>query len=47
MINDRPYRKALAKETVLNEIDKYSGSQFDPLVVKAFQELVKDNKIAE
>ena len=34
MLSDRPYRKALKPEQVIEELNKYSGSQFDPLVVK-------------
>lgn len=36
MTSDRPYRKALSKEIACAEIEKNSGSQFDPEVVKAF-----------
>ena len=36
MTSDRPYRKALSTDEALNEILKYSGSQFDPRVVEAF-----------
>ena len=30
MTTDRPYRKALPFERVVDEVRKYSGSQFDP-----------------
>src|SRR5581483_5820210 len=36
MTTDRPYRKALSFDRVVEELEKYSGSQFDPEVVKAF-----------
>lgn len=36
MTSDRPYRKALPYEVARAEILKYSGTQFDPDVVKAF-----------
>jgi putative nucleotidyltransferase with HDIG domain len=36
MTSDRPYRRALSTQQALNEILKYSGSQFDPRVVEAF-----------
>jgi putative nucleotidyltransferase with HDIG domain len=36
MTSDRPYRKALTTLDALNEILKYRGTQFDPLVVEAF-----------
>lgn len=32
MSSDRPYRKALKPEQVIEELDRHSGSQFDPLV---------------
>ena len=36
MTSDRPYRKALPLETVISEVVKYSGSQFDPSCAEAF-----------
>jgi putative nucleotidyltransferase with HDIG domain len=36
MTSDRPYRKALSTMEALNEILKYGGTQFDPMVVEAF-----------
>jgi len=36
MTSDRPYRKALTKEEARRELEKYSGKNFDPEVVKAF-----------
>jgi len=36
MTSDRPYRKALPKETALKELKRCSGTQFDPKVVNAF-----------
>lgn len=38
MISDRPYRKALSKETAAKEIIKNSGTQFDPKLSKIFIE---------
>ena len=35
MTSDRPYRKAMPLEVVCNELDKYSGSQFDPICTQA------------
>ena len=35
MLSDRPYRKRLKTEKVIEELKKFSGTQFDPLVVKA------------
>jgi len=42
MTSDRPYRKALPLDTVVQELNKYSGSQFDPVVVDAFLALLED-----
>lgn len=36
MISDRPYRKALPISAAREEIQKYSGRQFDPRVVQVF-----------
>jgi diguanylate cyclase (GGDEF)-like protein/putative nucleotidyltransferase with HDIG domain len=36
MESDRPYRKALSRSEILAEVEKHTGSQFDPQVVKAF-----------
>lgn len=35
MMQDRPYRKAMSFENCLVELQNFSGSQFDPLVVDA------------
>jgi response regulator RpfG family c-di-GMP phosphodiesterase len=42
MTSDRPYRKALPIDVVVAELHKYSGSQFDPIVVDAFLKLLED-----
>jgi len=39
MTSDRPYRKALPYEAARAEIEKFSGSQFDPQVVRAFLQM--------
>ena len=39
MTSDRPYRKALTTMDALNEILRFSGSQFDPLVIEAFLDI--------
>ncbi len=41
MTSDRPYRKAQPVEKLVSELRKYSGPQFDPAVVEAFQGLLK------
>jgi putative nucleotidyltransferase with HDIG domain len=42
MTSDRPYRKALSYESARAEIVKYSGSQFDPEVVRVFLAIPPD-----
>ncbi|MDP8213304.1 MAG: HD-GYP domain-containing protein [Candidatus Zapsychrus exili] len=39
MISDRPYRKAIGKEAAIEEIKKFTGSQFHPVAAKAMLEL--------
>ncbi len=41
MTSDRPYRKALSLEVVVRELHTYSGSQFDPVAVKAMLALLE------
>ena len=41
MTSDRPYRKALNLDSVVSEIIKYTGSQFDPLCAGAFLRLLE------
>lgn len=36
MNSDRPYRKALSRETAVDQLQKGAGTQFDPKVVEAF-----------
>jgi putative nucleotidyltransferase with HDIG domain len=42
MTSDRPYRKALPLDVVVRELQKYSGSQFDPVCVDACLALLED-----
>lgn len=50
MTSERPYRNKLSLEQALEELEKASGTQFDPEVVKAFKRVkglqvgVKDEK---
>ncbi|MHB1390866.1 MAG: diguanylate cyclase [Thermoleophilia bacterium] len=41
MVCDRPYRKALAQEQAIDEMQRSAGTQFDPAVVTAFVSLMK------
>jgi HD-GYP domain-containing protein (c-di-GMP phosphodiesterase class II) len=40
MTSDRPYRRALSSEQALAEIRRCAGTQFDPVVVAAFERAV-------
>jgi HD-GYP domain-containing protein (c-di-GMP phosphodiesterase class II) len=39
MTSDRPYRLAMPASDAMKEIQTYTGTQFDPAVVKAFLEI--------
>ncbi len=41
LTHQRSYRKALSRQEAIAEIERGAGTQFDPLVVKAFLALVK------
>lgn len=41
MFSDRPYRKTMSFDQVIEEVERCSGHQFDPQVVTAFLALVK------
>ena len=45
MSTDRPYRAALNKADVINEIGNLSGRQFSPVVTDIFLELCGEGKI--
>lgn len=47
MTNDRPYRKAMSHEEALAELDRGSGTQFDPAVVEAFKAVLSDRRKRE
>jgi len=40
IVSARPYKKALAKDEAINELEKHAGLQFDPRVVRAFLQVV-------
>ncbi len=42
MTSDRPYRSAMSTGQAIKEIQNYSGTQFDPVVVNAFLEIPLD-----
>lgn len=45
MNSDRPYRKKLSAQEILNELEKENGRQFDPEMVKVFISLIKEKGI--
>jgi len=44
MTTDRPYRRALTLEEAINELDRNSGTQFDPKICGAMMELLKEEQ---
>jgi diguanylate cyclase (GGDEF)-like protein len=45
MTTERPYRKALSSEAAIQELMKCAGRQFDPAVVKAFIDAIRNGKV--
>ncbi len=45
MTSDRPYRKGLAIEVAIEELNKNKGTQFDPQVVELLLQLIAEGKI--
>ena len=43
IISDRPYRKGASFEKAIDELEKFSGRQFDPQVVGAFMSVWENN----
>jgi HD-GYP domain-containing protein (c-di-GMP phosphodiesterase class II) len=41
MTSDRPYRKAMTKETAMATIQEYIGKQFSPELAQLFLETVE------
>jgi putative nucleotidyltransferase with HDIG domain len=42
MTSDRPYRRALTREEALAEVERCSGTQFDPQIARVFLEVFGD-----
>lgn len=47
LASDRPYRAGLPRERVIAMIEEGSGRQFDPKVVEAFDQLMKQKEAAQ
>lgn len=45
MNSNRPYRKRLSQRDILEELNNESGKQFDPVMVKIFISLLKEEKV--
>lgn len=43
MISDRAYRKRQSYDEALSELEKFSGTQFDPIVVDAFKHIPQED----
>jgi diguanylate cyclase (GGDEF)-like protein/putative nucleotidyltransferase with HDIG domain len=46
MSSDRPYRPAMPRSWILNEIRTQAGRQFDPRVVDALLQVIEDGEVA-
>jgi len=46
MTSDRPYRKATSSKIAVEELKKYSGTQFNPELVEIFLSIISDTKIS-
>lgn len=46
MISDRPYRKALSRLDAIEEIQWYSGTQFDPIIANNMINYIKQQQLA-
>ena len=44
MASDRPYRKRLSNKKIVEELEKNSGSQFDPDIARAMIEVSREDK---
>ncbi len=42
MITDRPYHRAISRDEACDELRRHAGTQFDPRVVEAFLEVLRD-----
>ena len=47
MTSNRPYRRSLSQEQVLEQLNKYSGSQFDPTIVESAIKMIATEHVGE
>jgi HD-GYP domain-containing protein (c-di-GMP phosphodiesterase class II) len=47
MTTDRSYRRATSEELAVAELERCSGSQFDPEIVAVFVEAWRDGSLGE
>jgi HD-GYP domain-containing protein (c-di-GMP phosphodiesterase class II) len=43
MVSDRVYRRGRSYEDALQELERFAGTQFDPMVVAAFKVVPKED----
>ena len=47
MASNRIYRKHLTQESIVNEIERCKGTQFDPEMTEAFLALIRENRLQQ
>ena len=47
MTSDRPYRTAMSRKEALKEIQRCSGTQFDPNLVEVFVKMMEEIDLKE
>lgn len=47
MTSDRPYRSAMGHNSAISELMNCSGSQFDPIIINAFMQVIHEEGVLE